>query len=1109
MLGVVAPSFPAAPDVAHLKEDPYRIHDRGQERLFEVAKDEVYVTTRAHQRRVEKIAPMASAEAVRQYASGRHRATGDEHEIVLYEVGRPRNEFTRRVLTKRIVVQLAPGTDHQALAATVGAVSRGETPYARGYFILETTETGGALALAAALKGRPDVLAAEPLLARRAQKKFVPNDTYFTQQWHLRNTTTTGVDINVTNVWDTYKGDGIKMAIVDDGLQWTHPDLTNHYNAALSWDFNDNDANPLPNPANGDDHGTACAGVAAAHGNNSLGVCGAAFNATLIGMRLIAYANTDADEAAAFSRSNNVIHIMSNSWGAPDDGKTIEGPGPLARNALAQGVSTGRGGKGTIYLFAAGNGLNNVNNIYGDNANFDGYANSIYTIAVSAVSDQGVQSDYSEPGACIVICAPSSSSGRQEITTTDLVGNYGYNTNGVSGELSDRDYTQTFGGTSSACPLAAGVCALILQANPNLGWRDVQEILIRSATKNHTNDADWTINSAGFHFNHKYGAGLINARAAVSLATNNWQNLGPQANVSSIQSNISVTIPDNDLAGITRTFDMTSKPPLRIEHVTVTATINHNYRGDLAITLTSPSGMKSLLAEQRYFDGNSNFVGWVFTTVRHWGENSCGTWSVNIADQDLTGTGVVTSLRLDIYGTTNANAQLTFLNNTATETLGNANGNIDPGESISETIVLRNCGVATATNITATLSTVATGVTIQQATSVYPNLAMNSLGTNLTAYTYRLAKTIPAGTTISFTHIATANGSSFTNTFSHLVGQIASIYFTNSFTNATSKTILDPGTIYSSNTISLVGTQYVDDVNAFVRINHTYDADLIIALQHPDGTEVILSYSNGGTNANYGSGLIPTTFDDSAITNIYGGTFPFAGTYRPETRLNALNGKSPNGIWRLRVSDVATGDTGTLLNWGLRIISHTNQYTATLYNTTPVASNATYFIPANLTTNLTLVAADADSDPLTYLTNHIAVGNPLSYTPPPGFTGTTNFTFAATDTYATSAVATVTLNVVSTTADSDGDGFTDWQEILAGTDPHNATSALRITTTQTGTFDFDSVAGKNYQIEYKDNLTDIQWQPLTTTNGIGGTIRITDPAAAALPRRFYRIRLIP
>jgi subtilisin family serine protease len=243
-------------------------------------------------------------------------------------------------------------------------------------------------------------LSAEPLLARQQQKKAVPNDTLFSNQWHLRNTGqnggTAGVDVNITNVWNTYRGEGIRIAIVDDGLQHTHPDLSPNYDATTSTNINNGTADPSPD-VTADFHGSSCAGVAAARGSNALGVCGAAYNATLAGIRLIGALTTDAEEATGMAYRNDAIHLKSNSWGPNDDGITLEGPGTLTLAALAQGVTTGRGGKGVIYVWAGGNGLE-----YLDNANYDGYANSMYTIAVAALSDQANQAYYSEPGACLV-----------------------------------------------------------------------------------------------------------------------------------------------------------------------------------------------------------------------------------------------------------------------------------------------------------------------------------------------------------------------------------------------------------------------------------------------------------------------------------------------------------------------------------------------------------------------------------------------------------------------------------------------------------------------------------------------------------------------------------
>jgi subtilisin-like proprotein convertase family protein/endonuclease/exonuclease/phosphatase family metal-dependent hydrolase len=640
--------FASAAPAGPLEPRSYSIHDGGAPRAFEIALDEVEVVSTGRQHRAEKTTARATPEAIRQFADELRRRTGDEVELVLYEHGAPRNAYTRRVLTKQVLVRLAEGADAKALAGEAGATVAEAPDYAPGYVILEVRETGGALGAAEFLRGRPGVLSAEPLLARQQKKKLLPNDPLFGEQWHLRNTGQNGglagTDVNLTNVWDTFRGSGIYIAIVDDGLQTAHTDLVENVNTLIDWDFNGGDNNPNPD-LNNDFHGTACAGVAAGRGQNGRGISGAAPEATLVGLRLIGGPATDADEAAAMAHSNSLIQIKSNSWGPDDDGKTLAGPGPLTLAALHSGVTAGRGGRGVIYAWACGNGADAL-----DNANKDGYANSIYTVAIGALSDLGTKASYSEPGANVVVCAPSSSYSpdRQGITTTDLMGNNGYNYTGAPGELADRNYTKTFGGTSSATPLAAGVMALILEAAPNLGWRDMQEILMRSATKNHPADADWVTNSAGFRLNHKYGAGLINARAAVTLAQT-WTHLGAQVSISQIQTNLSVAVPDNDPAGVTRTF-VFSNQNLRIEHAVLSVDVTHFNRGDLEISLVSPSAVTSRLAEL-HNDNGDHYRSWPFMTVRHWGESPNGTWTVRLVDRRASYAGNLRYLRLDLYGT--------------------------------------------------------------------------------------------------------------------------------------------------------------------------------------------------------------------------------------------------------------------------------------------------------------------------------------------------------------------------------------------------------------------------------------------------------------------------
>ena len=585
---------------------------------------------------------------------------------VFYQRGVVESVKTRRIASSNVLATLPRGTTGEKLAATVGA--RAKDAGLAGYVMLEFADPYAALDGATKLRARG--VKADPQFRRKEQLKFFPNDPFFGQQWHLRNvgqgSGIAGFDANVLHAWDLTKGAGVTIAVIDDCLQLTHPDLSPAsypLNTNFNHDFNDNDNDPAPGVY--DQHGTSVGGVAAARGNNSIGVSGSAPEASLVGLRLISGPITDADEAAAlfWHPAGLVVGTSNNSWG-PYDGGGLSGPGVLTKNALQQAATIGRNGRGLVTVFAAGNGLQ-----YDDNSNFDGFANSRFVIAVSAVTNEGVQSYYSEPGANILVAAPSNG-GTLGIFTTDVTGAGGYNPG--AGEPADTNYTNSFGGTSSAAPLTTGGVALMLAANPNLGWRDVHEILASTAVRIDPTDADWVVNGGGFKFNHKYGGGMIDLTAAV-IRSLTWQNLGPELSQSRTLAagGLPVTIPDNNNTGITRNFDFSAGPNLRVEGVEVVLDIRHGNRSDLIIELTSPSGTTSLLAPLRprpdfnstgdndldYTDGTE---GWTFTSTHHWGENSTGIWSVKIRDRR---SGTVGSLRagtVRLYGTAAPLQRLTF-----------------------------------------------------------------------------------------------------------------------------------------------------------------------------------------------------------------------------------------------------------------------------------------------------------------------------------------------------------------------------------------------------------------------------------------------------------------
>ena len=477
--------------------------------------------------------------------------------------------------------------------------------------------------------------AAYPLIEKMRTPRWVPNDPLFSDQWHLQNTGqsggTSGEDVNITGAWNSYKGSGVVIGIVDDGLDWAHPDLDNYYESTLDYDFCSNDGNPTP--SFNDAHGTAAAGVAAGVGNNNIGVSGSAPRAGLAGLQLISCSTTDTRESAALSHERQDIDIYSNSWGPSDDGETLEGPGPLMLAAMENSVLTGRNGLGNIITWAAGNGLDE-----NDNANYDGYANLRYTIAVTAVSHNGKQSYYAEPGANILVAAPSNGDG-ESITTTDNEGSGGY---------SNGDYTNTFGGTSSATPLVSGVIALMLEANANLTWRDVQHIIVLTSRVNNASDDSWNINGANHDVSHKYGYGVIDAGAAVAMAET-WTPVAEETSVTTGTLDCQqCDIPDNSPNFVS--VNTTVSEPIMVENVDVVVDITHDFRGDLEIILTSPDGTRSILSEKHSDNGN-DFNNWRFSTVHHWDEDSRGEWTLTVEDQGNNDVGALDSWELIIYGT--------------------------------------------------------------------------------------------------------------------------------------------------------------------------------------------------------------------------------------------------------------------------------------------------------------------------------------------------------------------------------------------------------------------------------------------------------------------------
>ncbi len=484
---------------------------------------------------------------------------------------------------------------------------------------------------------------------------FALNDPLFHDQWYVQNRGqplstgqpggSPGFDINVLPVWQQgFLGAGIVIGVIDDGIEYLHPDLQPNYRPDLSFDFIRNDFDPLPVFIS-DAHGTAIAGIIAAQDNNNIGLIGIAPRSSIAGLQVLDAGNSFAVEtriSRALSYKNQEIDIYNISLGR--DGQGLEPLLPSARLALENGVRAGRGGLGNIYVWAAGNGLQAK-----DNVNYDGYANSRYTIATAAIDHLGKQTSFSEPGAPILVSAYSNNA-LTGITSTDLLGVDGYNQTSVGvfgSNYTNLDFTNDFRGTSAAAPMASGVVALMLDANPNLSWRDVQHILVNTATKNDPLDSDWRVNRAGYDINHKYGFGAVDAAASVNAART-WVSVAPEVSLISGVHSINRLIPDNNRVGISSA--VTISQSISVEWVEIVFDASHSFSEDLRIVLTSPGGTQSVLAESHAFE-QGDYNNWLFTSARHWGESSKGGWTLQVSDETALISGLWTSWQLRLYGT--------------------------------------------------------------------------------------------------------------------------------------------------------------------------------------------------------------------------------------------------------------------------------------------------------------------------------------------------------------------------------------------------------------------------------------------------------------------------
>jgi Ca2+-binding RTX toxin-like protein len=482
-----------------------------------------------------------------------------------------------------------------------------------------------------------------------------PADPLYAQQWHF------ALLGDIETIWNEVTGAGVSVYVADDGVQWTHPDLAANYDASRHFSFGGITYDPMP-PTGNDGHGTSVAGLIAAAANGTGGV-GVAHGAQVTGLDFLSgnpFLPLDA-EFAAMGWARN-FDIMSNSWGAfPAFDASLSLTNPASWDAIVAGIfatvsAEGRGGLGTIIVQAAGNDQ--------WNAQGEGLQAARHTISVAATGPTGQVTSYSSFGANIVVAAPAAA------VTTDLVGEGGYNRSGDADPL-PLAYTSTFGGTSAATPVVSGVVALMLDANPALGWRDVHDILANSARltgstfggpgTGHEIGA-WqslgtlgTWNGGGQTYHLSYGYGMVDAFAATRMAEV-WHLFGPaETSANEVSHTVAhsggpVRIPPGSGTRGTVNLPFAVGADIEIDSVYVTLALSHSYMGDLDIFLITPDGKAVQLFFSQHGAPGPGSLDWTFGVAGLKGYSSQGTWTLQIVDKATFDTGTLTAASLTFFG---------------------------------------------------------------------------------------------------------------------------------------------------------------------------------------------------------------------------------------------------------------------------------------------------------------------------------------------------------------------------------------------------------------------------------------------------------------------------
>ncbi len=510
-------------------------------------------------------------------------------------------------------------------------------------------------------------------------------DPWLAEQWHLQNRGQSafaatggepGEDLRMTGVLNSETdGAGVRLAIVDTGLETCHPELASVVEPGASWNFNtaywDGALSTDPFlPSNVGGHGTAVAGIAAAARGNGLAGRGVAPGVGLRGFNFLSAIDWetsffDALGASVSAPDSASVDIFNMSFGSLGLASNVS---QARLDLFRNGVTRGRAGRGALYVKAAGNGFRSChalhlslhNQIGCKSANADPTNNLPYLIVVGALNADGRRASYASAGANLWLVAPAGEYGSEKpaMITTDQAGRErGYDTL-VSRGLARRpeqnpfgDFISTMNGASASTPATAGALALLLQAEPHLSWREVKHILAATARpvdtriapvhtsvsgQRYTAQLPWVRNGAGYRFHNWYGFGALAVDAALAYARDFVPgSLGSLVETAPFSLARNRAIPDADAAGLMQVQKVSGLArAASIEAVTLEVNLTHGFAHDLGIHLISPAGTESVLNPifNDILASESGTLNWRLVSNAFYGENPNGDWRLRIVD---------------------------------------------------------------------------------------------------------------------------------------------------------------------------------------------------------------------------------------------------------------------------------------------------------------------------------------------------------------------------------------------------------------------------------------------------------------------------------------------